>query len=102
MSTTTPKDLGDLGSGNEITRARQVMIDAPWNGNPEIVIRQEKFVEVGGVKVPEVRGQVKQIKRDFDTVKNESVTVGGVTVTVQQIYDFMSAKIDEWRIEDAS
>jgi hypothetical protein len=99
MSTTTPKDLGALGSGNEIERVRRVIISTPWNKPYEIRADQEKFVEVGG----EVKhkDKAKSIRRKFDDVKDESVTFDGVTATVEQIAGLIQTKLDEWRVEDA-
>jgi hypothetical protein len=99
MSTTTPKDLGALGSGNEIVRVRRLIIMTPWNKPYTIRADQEKFVEVGGANVH--RDKAKPIQRNFDDVKAESVTFDGVTATVEQIAGLIAAAADAWRTEDA-
>jgi hypothetical protein len=100
MSTSTPKNLGDLGSGNEIVRARSVLLQTPYGGPDKIRVLQDKFVEVGGNVVHNDKAPV--IDRDFDTVKAESYTFDGVTATVEQIRGLIAQAVDAWRAEDAT
>ena len=99
MSTTVAKDLGDLGSGNEIERTQRIVLVMPWNGPDRISVVPEKFVEVSGAVVH--KDVVKNINRNFDDVKTESYTFDGVTATVEQIRGLLAKAVDAWRVEDA-
>ena len=97
MSTTTPRDLGDLGAGNEIERTTRVVISTPRNKPATIRVQQEKFTEVGGAV--KHKDKSSSIARDFDAVKTESYTFDGVTATVEQIRGLIAAAVDAWRAE---
>ncbi len=99
MSTSVAKNLGDLGSGNEIERAMRVVLDAPWNGADKISVVQEKFVEVAGAVVH--KDSAKNIRRDLTAVQTESYTFDGVTATVAQMRGLIAKAVDAWRAEDA-
>jgi hypothetical protein len=100
MSTSTPKNLGDLGSGNEIERVRRVSVETPKNKPWTIMMIQEKFVDDNGSVIH--KSNSKPIRRKYDAVKTEQFTFDGVTATVEQIAGLITAAADAWRVEDAS
>jgi hypothetical protein len=102
MSTSTPIDLGDLGSGDKIERVRSVTINTPRGGPDTIRIRQEAIAEVGGEKVSGYRGEARGIRKTFSEVADETVTVDEVTVSATQLRAFIAAFADKWRAEEAS
>lgn len=82
----------------EQRRTTNVAIRTPFGADPQIIIDRQLLRTDNGVVVKE--DQRPSVTRQVSVVQNETKTIGGKTLSVTEIAEFIKAFADTWEQED--
>jgi len=77
-----------------MVRTYRIVINSPFADIPTITIQRENVTVANGQIL--ARGATSTFSPDFTKLASDTVTVNDVTVTTQQVYDFIAAFCDKW------
>lgn len=89
---------------NGIIRGKKLIINNPKDGEPTVVFRVERVVEiddtpVGTLRMPNISRKVNDVSSETRTV-TDPVVGGDVTVSIEGMHLLISAFFNDWYNED--
>jgi hypothetical protein len=79
-------------------RTWRINIETPFGADPTITVQREEVKTVDGVVISKTPNAV--VTRGLSATAAQSLTAGGVTVTMAQLAVIIAAAADTWRTED--